>query len=99
MVSVSGKSKISVDVFFVCWKEEARKVEGFDFSYLVVPNFFIVVDDGGAEAPGGVDAGAGDGDGGKVDHEDSKPNGQGSQNLKQPTKKIVKNRQKLVINP
>lgn len=44
-------------------------------------NFFIVADDGGAEAAGGVDIGVGDGDGGEVDHEDSKPKGLWNQDM------------------
>lgn len=44
-------------------------------------NFFTVVDDDGAEAAGGVDIGVGDGDGGEVDHEDSKPKGLWNQDM------------------
>lgn len=43
--------------------------------------FFTVADDGGAEAAGGVDIGVGDGDGGEVDHEDSKPKGLWNQDM------------------
>ena len=55
-------------------------------TYVVIPGLVLVVDDGGAQAPGRVDAGAGDGDGGQVDHEHGEPDGEGSQNL--PKKKI-----------
>jgi hypothetical protein len=48
---------------------------------VVIPWFVLVVDDGGAEAPGGVDAGAGDGDGGQVDHEHGEPDGKRSEHL------------------
>jgi hypothetical protein len=40
-----------------------------------------VVDDGSAEAPGRVDAGAGDGDGGEVDQEHCEPNRQWGKDL------------------
>jgi hypothetical protein len=49
---------------------------------VVIPWFVLVVDDGGAEAPGGVDAGAGDGDGGQVDHEHGEPDGERRQHLR-----------------
>ena len=52
-----------------------------DGTYVVVPWLVLVVDDGGAEAPGGVDAGAGDGDGGQVDHEHGEPDGERRQHL------------------
>ena len=52
-----------------------------DGTYVVVPWLVLVVDDGGAEAPGGVDAGAGDGDGGQVDHEHGEPDGKRSKHL------------------
>ena len=48
---------------------------------MVIPWLVLVVDDGGAEAPGGVDAGAGDGDGGQVDHEHGEPDGERRQHL------------------
>jgi hypothetical protein len=50
-------------------------------TYVVIPWLVLVVDDGGAQAPGRVDAGAGDGDGGQVDHEHGEADGEGSQNL------------------
>ena len=50
-------------------------------AYLVVPGLVLVVDDRGSQAPGRVDAGAGDGDGGQVHHEHGEPNGEGSQHL------------------
>ena len=46
---------------------------------MAVPPVRAVVDDGGAEAPGGVDAGAGDGDGGEVHEEDGEADGQRGQ--------------------
>ena len=49
--------------------------------YLIAPGFVAVVDDGGAEAPGGVDAGAGDGDGGQVDQEHGEPDLQRGKDL------------------
>jgi hypothetical protein len=55
---------------------------------VVVPGLVLVVDDGGAQAPGRVDAGAGDGDGGQVHHEHGEADGEGSQNLQTNPKKI-----------
>uniref|UniRef100_A0A0A9E504 Pip2d n=1 Tax=Arundo donax TaxID=35708 RepID=A0A0A9E504_ARUDO len=46
---------------------------------LVIPGLVIVVDDRGSQAPRRVDAGAGDGDGGKVNHEHCEPNRERSQ--------------------
>jgi len=48
---------------------------------LVIPGLVLVVDHGGAEAPGRVDAGAGDGDRGQVDHEHGEPDGKRSKHL------------------
>ena len=50
-------------------------------TYLVIPGLVLVVDDRGSQAPGRVDAGAGDGDGGQVHHEHGEPNWEGSQHL------------------
>ena len=36
-------------------------------THVVIPGFLVVVDDGGSQTPGWVDAGAGDRDGGQVD--------------------------------
>ena len=41
----------------------------------------FVVDDGGTETPGRVDAGSGDGDGCQMNQEHCKPNWERSQNL------------------
>lgn len=49
--------------------------------YLVVPGLIFAVDHGGAEAPGGVDAGASDGDGGQVNHEDGESDWKWRQHL------------------
>ena len=51
------------------------------FTHVVRPGMVLVVNDGGAKAPRRVDAGAGDRDGGQVDHEHGEPDGEGSQNL------------------
>lgn len=48
---------------------------------MVVPCLLLVVDDGGADAPGRVDARAGDGDGGQVHHEHGEPDGQRREHL------------------
>jgi hypothetical protein len=50
--------------------------------YLVIPCLLVVVDDRSSQAPGRVDTGAGDGDGGNVDHEDGEADWEGSQHLK-----------------
>lgn len=47
-------------------------------THLIVPGLLVVVDDGGSKAPGGVDAGAGDRDGGEVHHENREPDGERS---------------------
>jgi hypothetical protein len=62
---------------------DGRADEGADpEDPVVIPWLVLVVDDGGAEAPGGVDAGAGDGDGGQVDHEHGEPDGERRQHLR-----------------
>lgn len=43
------------------------------FTHVVSPGMLPVVNDGSAEAPRRVDAGAGDGDGGQVDQEHREP--------------------------
>jgi hypothetical protein len=48
---------------------------------VVIPGLVVVVDHGGAKAPGWVDAGAGDGDRGQVDHEHGEPDGKRSEHL------------------
>lgn len=50
---------------------------------MVVPNFVLVEDDSSSKAPSWVDASSGDGNGSQMNHENSKPNRQWSQNLKQ----------------
>lgn len=52
------------------------------YTNLVIPGFVLVEDNGRSEAPSGVDAGAGDRDGGQVNHEDRKSNREWCQNLK-----------------
>jgi hypothetical protein len=54
-------------------------------TYVVIPGLVVVVDHGGAQAPGRVDAGAGDGDGGQVDHEHREPDWKRSQHLNSST--------------
>lgn len=54
---------------------------GILMAYVVVPCAVLVVDDGGTQAPGWVDARSGDGDGGQVDQEDSESDWQRSQYL------------------
>lgn len=51
--------------FSTCW-----------WTYLIIPGFVLVINDGGAEAPGRVDAGPGDGDGGEMHHEHSEADGE-----------------------
>lgn len=53
---------------------------------MVIPGFLLVVDHGGSETPGRVNAGAGDRDGGQVNHEHGKSNGKWSQNLQEQNK-------------
>jgi hypothetical protein len=62
--------------------EESRAVP----THMVAPRMIPVVDDGGAKAPSRVDAGAGDGDGGKVDQEHREPNWQWGKDLFSPKK-------------
>ena len=57
------------------------KIGGAKSTDLIVPGFFFVVNDGGAEAPSGVDAGSGDGDGGQMDDEHREPDREWSQHL------------------
>lgn len=49
---------------------------------LVVPDFVVVEDDGGAKATGWVDTGSGDRNSGQVNHENGEANGQRSQDLR-----------------
>lgn len=51
------------------------------YNYLVIPGFLFVIDDSSAETPSWVDTGASDRDGGEVNHEHSKPDGEWCQNL------------------
>jgi hypothetical protein len=51
-------------------------------TYLVIPGLSLVKDDGGAQAPGRVDVGAGDGGCGQVDHEHGEPDWEGRQHLR-----------------
>ena len=55
-----------------------KKKESVD-TYMIFPNFMIVDDDGRTEASSRVNASAGDGNGGEVNNEDSKANGEWSQ--------------------
>lgn len=48
---------------------------------MLVPNFAIVVDNSSTEAPCWVNPGTSDGNGGQVNHENGKPNGQWGQHL------------------
>lgn len=48
---------------------------------MVIPRVISVVDDGGPKAPGRVDAGSCDGDGCQMNDENSKPDGERSQDL------------------
>jgi hypothetical protein len=48
---------------------------------VVIPGLVVVVDDSSAQAPGRVDAGAGDRDGGQVDHEHREPDWERSKHL------------------
>lgn len=50
-------------------------------TYMAVPCMAFVVDDGGSEAAGRVDASSGDGYGRQMNEENSKPDGERSQNL------------------
>lgn len=52
-----------------------------EINYMVIPGLVIVVDHGGAEASGRVDAGASDGDGGQMNHEHREPNWKWGQHL------------------
>jgi hypothetical protein len=52
------------------------------YTYMVIPGLLVVVDYSSSQAPGWVDAGAGDGDGGQVNHEHREADWQRSQNLK-----------------
>lgn len=58
---------------------------------MVIPGLVVVVDHGGAQAPGGVDAGAGDGDRGQVDHEHGEPDWKRSKHLVNKSKQTVRN--------
>lgn len=48
---------------------------------MISPGLGLVVDDSSSEASSRVDSGAGDGDGGQVNHKHSKSNGEWGQNL------------------
>lgn len=50
-------------------------------THLVIPDFFLVVDNGSSKAPSRVNTSPGNGDSGQVNHEHGKPNRQRSQNL------------------
>lgn len=52
-----------------------------DVTYMVFPCVVLVVEDGGAEAPGRVDARAGDRNGRQVNHEHREPNRQRHKHL------------------
>lgn len=59
-------------------RDQNKSKESVD-TYMIFPNFMIVDDDGSTEASSRVNASAGDGNGGEVNHEDSKANGEWSQ--------------------
>nr|GMD01674.1 hypothetical protein CFOL_v3_27320 [Ipomoea batatas] len=50
-------------------------------TYVVIPGIVLVVDNGGSETPGRVDASSGNGDGGQVNQENRESNGERGQNL------------------
>nr|GLL27678.1 hypothetical protein Ccrd_001881 [Ipomoea trifida] len=50
-------------------------------TYVVIPGIVLVVDNGGSETPGRVDASSGNGDGGQVNQENRESNGKRGQNL------------------
>lgn len=50
-------------------------------TYMVMPCLVFVVNDSSPKTPCRVDTGAGDGDGGQVNHENSKSNWEWGQNL------------------
>jgi hypothetical protein len=52
------------------------------YTYVVIPDFAIVVDYSSSKAPSWVDTSSSDGDGGQVHHEHSEPNRKRSQNLR-----------------
>ncbi|KVH96038.1 hypothetical protein Ccrd_001881 [Cynara cardunculus var. scolymus] len=54
-------------------------------TYLVIPHFFIVVNNSSTKAPSWVDPSSSNGYGGQMHHENSKPNWQWSQNLHKST--------------
>ena len=51
-------------------------------TYLVIPGFVIVVDDGSTKAPSRVDTSSSDRNGTQVNHEHGEPNWQRSQHLR-----------------
>nr|GMC81167.1 hypothetical protein T12_13101 [Ipomoea batatas] len=79
--SQSLDSRSSQDVLVVSRCRQRSNKRSNPEDPVVIPHFAIVEDDGGAKAPGGVDARAGDGDGSQVNHEHRKPYGKRSQNL------------------
>ena len=54
---------------------------------MVIPGLVVVVDDSSAQAPGRVDAGTGDRDGGQVDHEHREPDWERSKHLNEQSRK------------
>ena len=56
---------------------------------MVAPGVLPVVDDGSAKAPSWVDAGASNGDGGKVNQEHREPNWQWGKDLFSPNKDFM----------
>ena len=48
---------------------------------MIIPGLVLVVDHSSSETPGRVNTGSGDRNGGKMNHENSKSNGERCQNL------------------
>ena len=74
-INTSFKEDINIE------REREREKEGEGDTHMVIPRFFPIQDNSRAEASCRVDACAGDGDGGQVNHKHSKPNWEWSQYL------------------
>jgi hypothetical protein len=68
--------RISYTFFF-----KDRQLCNDTYTYVVIPGLVLVVDDCSSQAPRWVDASAGDGDGGNVNHENSESNWERGQHL------------------
>ena len=79
------KQKSFTKVMFAL--EFGRK-RGYE-SYMIIPSFVLIVDDGSSQASCGVNTGAGDGDGGKVDQEHGETDGKGCQELQNAKEKNI----------